>query len=230
MRRRAFTLIELLIVVAIIAILAAIAVPNFLEAQTRAKVSRAKADMRSLTTGMEAYYIDHNRYPPVFTTMVPAWFTTTGVGRSVFKSGQDGVSARFIPLTTPIAYITSVFAEPFAVNGVAAGTFPQQVYDTFDYVQAAEFQPGTGFGAGQGSALTSGGAWRIASVGPDRYAAFGGRSTMDGAGHLSNINGANYDPTNGTVSVGDIVRVGSSAPYPSGNPPFYDRASGPYAN
>lgn len=46
-----FTLIELLIVVAIIAILAAIAVPNFLEAQMRAKVSRTKADMRSMVTG-----------------------------------------------------------------------------------------------------------------------------------------------------------------------------------
>jgi type II secretion system protein G len=59
----AFTLIELLIVVAIIAILAAIAVPNFLEAQTRSKVSRAQADMRSLATAIESYRVDNNSYP-----------------------------------------------------------------------------------------------------------------------------------------------------------------------
>ena len=54
----AFTLIQLLIVVAIIAILAAIAVPNFLEAQVRAKTARVKADMRTLATGMESYAVD----------------------------------------------------------------------------------------------------------------------------------------------------------------------------
>lgn len=62
-RRRAFTLIELLIVVAIISILAAIAVPNFLEAQTRAKISRCKADMRTMATAIEAYAVDFVKYP-----------------------------------------------------------------------------------------------------------------------------------------------------------------------
>ena len=59
--RRAFTLIDLLIVVAIIAILAAIAVPNFLEAQTRSKISRAKADMRTMATALESYLVDNNK-------------------------------------------------------------------------------------------------------------------------------------------------------------------------
>lgn len=58
MKYRGFTLIELLIVVAIIAILAAIAVPNFLEAQTRAKVAKGVADMRTLATAIESYRID----------------------------------------------------------------------------------------------------------------------------------------------------------------------------
>ena len=61
--RKAFTLIELLIVVAIIAILAAIAVPNFLEAQTRSKVSRMKADQRTIATGIESYAVDNNHFP-----------------------------------------------------------------------------------------------------------------------------------------------------------------------
>ena len=55
MAMNGFTLVELLVVVAIIAILSLIAVPNFLEAQVRAKVSRARSDLRTVATGLEAY-------------------------------------------------------------------------------------------------------------------------------------------------------------------------------
>ncbi|HPO08766.1 MAG TPA: prepilin-type N-terminal cleavage/methylation domain-containing protein, partial [bacterium] len=61
--RRAFTLIELLIVVAIIGILAAIAVPNFINAQERAKVGRARSDVRSIVNALEMYRLDNNNYP-----------------------------------------------------------------------------------------------------------------------------------------------------------------------
>lgn len=60
MKNQGFTLIELLIVVAIIAILAAIAIPNFLAAQTRSKVSRTKADMRTIAVALESYFVDNN--------------------------------------------------------------------------------------------------------------------------------------------------------------------------
>ena len=65
LRRRGegFTLIELLIVIAIILILIAIALPNFLEAQIRAKVTKVKAELRTAATALEAYQVDWRAYP-----------------------------------------------------------------------------------------------------------------------------------------------------------------------
>jgi prepilin-type N-terminal cleavage/methylation domain-containing protein len=54
-KRKGFTLIELLIVIAIILILIAIALPNFLEAQIRARVTKANGELRSLATAMFDY-------------------------------------------------------------------------------------------------------------------------------------------------------------------------------
>ena len=82
----AFTLIELLIVVAIIGILAAIAVPNFLNAQIRAKLARCEADMKSLETAIESYQIDYNKY-------IGNW--------------------ELAKLTTPIAFISAIPEDPF---------------------------------------------------------------------------------------------------------------------
>lgn len=59
-----FTMIELLFVVAIISILAAISVPNFLEAQTKVKVARVQTDMAATAMAMNRYYADHAAYPP----------------------------------------------------------------------------------------------------------------------------------------------------------------------
>ncbi len=101
--RRAFTLIELLIVVAIIGILAAIAVPNFLNAQTRAKVSRVHADLRALGNSIEMYRIDNNTYP----------------GGDGFWNGTkwwQKHTYRFHVLTTPVSYMGAIPIDPFQTN------------------------------------------------------------------------------------------------------------------
>jgi general secretion pathway protein G len=63
MRRKGFTLIELIVVIAIIAILAAIIAPNAFKAVEKAKISGTIEDFRSIKTGAMAYYSDVGTWP-----------------------------------------------------------------------------------------------------------------------------------------------------------------------
>lgn len=60
--RKGFTLIELMIVVAIIGILAAIAIPNFLKFQAKSKQSEAKTNLKAIYTAETGYYGENNTY------------------------------------------------------------------------------------------------------------------------------------------------------------------------
>lgn len=225
MRYRGFTLIELLIVVAIIAILAAIAVPNFLEAQTRAKVSRTTADMRTLDLAIETYQIDHNRTPTTLTGYPGGLLG----GPSLVSGNLSGIgycSYRFRRLTTPVAYINSVFPDVFGLSGKVKNA-ESGGYDSFDYMddmfgpdyykthlqQAPASQRRGG--------LTSGAKWRLSSCGPDNWQGFGGSTVA--AGHDASWRGVDYDASNGTVSTGDIVRVGGRGTVPAAWRPAIER-------
>jgi type IV pilus assembly protein PilA len=59
---KGFTLIELMIVVAIIGILAAIAIPNFLKYQAKSKQSEAKMNLGAIGTSAEAYHAEKDTY------------------------------------------------------------------------------------------------------------------------------------------------------------------------
>ncbi len=72
MKRSGFTLVEIMIVVAIIALLAAIAIPNLLRAKITANDANAKATLKTLSTGAEAYSAVNGSYPGNITSLTGA--------------------------------------------------------------------------------------------------------------------------------------------------------------
>ena len=188
--RRGFTLIELLIVVAIIAILAAIAVPNFLESQTRSKVSRCLADMRTLRTGIESYAVDWNAYPPY------GVLNANGTIQNPHASPSGAPSHKFLSesLTTPVAYITRLLDDPFILRSDAPQPDWQDFWARYFYTNLDQFETVMGAAAPPVIAETRDqfGIWIQSAAGPDR-------DRLDLANDIA------YDPTNGTVSDGDII-------------------------
>ena len=63
LNKKGFTLIELMIVIAIIGILAAIAIPQFAAYRAKSYNSAAQSDLRNVLTVLEAYYADYQKYP-----------------------------------------------------------------------------------------------------------------------------------------------------------------------
>jgi prepilin-type N-terminal cleavage/methylation domain-containing protein len=203
---RAFTLIELLIVVAIIAILAAIAVPNFLEAQTRSKISRVLADARSVATALEAYAADHGAYPPVLP-----------------DGAYNHLYIQYIfQLTTPVAYMTSaMFKDPFLVDQTTA---PPAVGETApDWKQTLYYFPYDGFWSVgcytsyMGMPFIRKG-FSVFSNGPSRV--WSGFEHYPFVLHVAPYKellvacDSLYDPSNGTVSKGGIGRFGGELEVP----------------
>lgn len=62
--RSGFTLLEMMIVIVIIAILAALLIPNFIRARYKAHLSGCQSNERAVVTALELYRTDHDAYPP----------------------------------------------------------------------------------------------------------------------------------------------------------------------
>ncbi len=72
---RAFTLIELMIVIAIIGVLAAILIPNFLHARAESASSACEGNLKNIATALEEYAIDNGgQYPSGTQAVTPALF------------------------------------------------------------------------------------------------------------------------------------------------------------
>ncbi|RJP31149.1 MAG: prepilin-type N-terminal cleavage/methylation domain-containing protein [Candidatus Omnitrophota bacterium] len=214
-----FTLIELLIVVAIIGILAAIAVPNFLNAQMRAKIARAQADMKALSTGVQQLRLDRGLL------LIDYWDddTTEGIRRmqedfrgigGKAQNDRGGTAGLWAPLTSPVSYMSGIPIDPFfspaTGNDTASQLIAQDIIPPYAYMYADEDPgiPGLDYGLsffapGNSNALMlniqplKNGEYVIIGAGPD-----GKRGAYNDAVYGM---GYPYDASNGLASHGDIV-------------------------
>jgi len=120
--QKGFTLIELMIVVAIIGILAAIAIPNFIKFQARSKQSEAKANLKASFTAEKAYFQEKDAYGGLVQTI---GFVPERNNR--FAYFLDGatvkLSSRATAIETYAGGETGIGVDQFKGYGVAANTY-----------------------------------------------------------------------------------------------------------
>jgi prepilin-type N-terminal cleavage/methylation domain-containing protein len=87
-RRGGFTLVEIMIVVAIIALLAAIAVPGFLRARKRSQASRIINDLRLIDSAVDQYAIETNKASGTSVRTVD-WSNYLKAGTNLYLTGKD---------------------------------------------------------------------------------------------------------------------------------------------
>src|SRR2546429_1573776 len=83
-----FTLVEIMIVVAIIALLAAIAVPGFLRARKRSQASKILNDLRMISGAVDQYAIENSKQSDD-QVLVTDWTKYVKVGTQLYLTGQD---------------------------------------------------------------------------------------------------------------------------------------------
>ena len=133
--QKGFTLIELMIVVAIIGLLAALAIPNFIRFQARSKQSEVKANLKGLFTAAKSYYQEKDTYSSCI--------------KKIGFSPERGNRYRYSVNTTVRGDETCNTSETRATAaGVTANTDGAVMADTFKY--------GTGVGITAANAAAPG--------------------------------------------------------------------------
>jgi prepilin-type N-terminal cleavage/methylation domain-containing protein len=108
--RAGFTLVEIMIVVAIITLLAAIAIPGFLRARKRAQASRVKDDLRLIEAAVDQYAIETQRQPGAvvsvadWTAFLKRETQLSATGKDVLGNDYGAQTVDQIPIVPPATY------------------------------------------------------------------------------------------------------------------------------
>jgi type II secretion system protein G len=120
MNKKGFTLVELLIVVAIIGIIAAIAIPNLLIALQKGKQKATMSDIKSIGTAIEAYVVDWSFCPS----------PGSGAGTSILAAMDEGW---FRPFYIKVLPLRDGWGAIFTYNSGDIGSIEQDTYSLVSY-------------------------------------------------------------------------------------------------
>lgn len=124
-----FTLVELMIVIAIIAILASILVPNLVRAKSRSQLTGCQSNLRNLGNALEMYNVDYTgRYPQAFSLLTPNYIKTIP---ECPAAGSDTYTASYVVTTVPDSF-------EIYCSGNNHGGFSPPDYPKFDSVQGLQ--------------------------------------------------------------------------------------------
>ena len=130
-KNQGFTLVEILIVVVILGILAAIVIPQFSDASTQSKVSSAASSIQTIRSQISLYKIQHNDNPPTLASLILD-AATPGTGQMTGETNEAGTVAAGSDYGP---YLQSIPANPFNSSNTPAAADAADVgwvYDASD--------------------------------------------------------------------------------------------------
>jgi hypothetical protein len=183
-------LFTLILFAAMAGLITMAATPNFIDAQVRQRLALARADLPVLAAAVEAYKVDHGKYP------------YDGYSQS---GPPAGFNFWYLPfhMTTPVAYLSGFRTDPFRADSDLPPELNNYRYINIDSTWGTDyFLTSPSIYLDEVTAYWGG--FHLVSAGPDEV--FGPTTLVGWYSDVINYPGFNlpYDPTNGLVSDGDL--------------------------